>query len=65
MKNPTPLATEQQVCEWLQLEPEQFALMMRRGRGPRAIRLSRTERRFSWTDVHTWARARMEANDGK
>lgn len=61
---PKPLATEPEVCAWLQIEPEKFALMMRRGKGPRAIRLSRTERRYAWADVHAWARARMETQSG-
>ncbi|PIJ55283.1 hypothetical protein BMH30_01290 [Leucobacter sp. OLES1] len=62
---PQPLATEAPVCEWLQIDPEQFKLMLKRKKGPRAINLSRTERRFAWPDVHAWAKQLRDPDDGK
>lgn len=65
MSAPKPLATEEQVCEWLQMDPEKFKTLRKRGNAPRAIKVSRTERRYAWGDVHAWARQRMEEHAGE
>jgi hypothetical protein len=50
-----PLATPAEVAEWLQLSQDQLAKLRSAGTGPTFIKLTRTEIRYAWLDVHKWA----------
>ncbi len=49
-----PLATPEELAEWLQCKTSKLAKMRMLGTGPRFIKNGR-EIRYAWLDVHKWA----------
>lgn len=48
-----PLATPDEVAEWLQVPVERLSKLRKTGKGPTFIKVGRTVR-YAWLDVHRW-----------
>lgn len=58
-----PLATPEQVAEWLQVTTERLSKLRKTGKGPKFIKLGR-DVRYAWADVHTWCNSNRSAATG-
>lgn len=61
---PKPLATPDEVADWLQIDTNRLAKLRVAGNGPLFIKIGR-DIRYAWADVHKWAdQQRRTATDG-
>ncbi|NQX26841.1 DNA-binding protein [Microbacteriaceae bacterium VKM Ac-2854] len=63
MAKPQPLATPEDVAEWLQVTVAYLAKLRHAKKGPRWTKVGRSVR-YAWGDVHRWCTENADGGGG-